>query len=408
MPSFWIEFEQNGSRQQRSFESNAVSFGREQGVDFVVNNPTVSRQHAMIMFDPRSGYVLRVLSRGGMTAINGAPVAGDVPLQDGSMVNLGQFGFVFRAAAAQPQPQSQFGSGGFGGQMNSGGFGSQSPAPAPQPQGGFGGQLGSGGFGAQMSPAGQMNSGGFGSQSPAPTPQAPAPQGNAGGGPKAAGNTVWDEIAASAEAQEDGGPRELTDFQKMQEAENRADKGGPNPILLLVTVLAIIGVGAVVLLSGGAGEDVVDKEIPFDQQPEFQITSSCVGQDDCVEQARQSYKVGLQLLEKKEANVSHLFDGYKKLYEAKYLLDKGKAPAPADMSELDTKMQSSRAELDGIFRNYRVVYFTGLQRKMYKDMAASLAAIKTYFPDQTAREFKFATEKEIEMKSQGTYPARID
>lgn len=403
MPAFWIEFEQNGSRQQRSFESNAVSFGREQGVDFVVNNPTVSRQHAMIMFDPRSGYVLRVLSRGGMTAINGSPVAGDVPLQDGSMVNLGQFGFVFRAAA-QPQPQSQFGSGGFGGQMNSGGFGAQAPVAQPQPQNNFGGQMNSGGFG------GQMNSGGFGapSQAPAPTPQAPAPQNNAGGGVKAAGNTVWDEIAASAEAQEDGGPRELTDFQKMQEAENRAEKGGPNPILLLVTVLAIIGVGAVFLLGGGAGEDVIDTEVPFDQQAEFQITASCVGQDDCVEQARQSYKVGLQLLEKKDANVSHLFDGYKKLYEAKYLLDKGKAPAPADMSELDAKMQGSRAELDGIFRNYRVVYFTGLQRKMYKDMAAALGAIKTYFPDQTAREYKFATEKEIEMKSKGTYPARLD
>lgn len=376
MPSFWIEFDQNGSRQQRNFESNSVTFGREQGVDFPINSPTVSRQHATIMFDPRSGYILRVLSRGGMTAVNGAPVAGDVQLQDGAVVNLGQFSFLFRAPQAQAQPQSNFGSGGFGGQLNSGGFGAQAPQQQPANQGGFGAQ-------------------------------APANQGKPAAAKPAAGSTVWDEIAASAEAQEDDGPRELTDFQKMQEAEKRADKGGPSPILLGVTAIAVLGVLGMVFLGGG--DEVTDNgPATQEEQAEFQVNISCVGQDDCVEQAKQSYKIGVQLLEKKDANVTNLFDGYKKLYESKEYLAKGKAPAPAEMAQLEAKISSTRGELDAIFRNYRVVYATGAQRKMYKEMADALGAIKTYFPDQTSREYKFANEKEIEMKSNGTYPTRVE
>ena len=399
MPSFLIEFDQNGVSQRRTFDSNAVSFGREQGVDFVVNNPTVSRQHAMIMFDPRSGYILRVLSRGGMTAVNGVPVSGDIGLQDGAMVQLGQFNFIFRANTPQAQPASPFGSAGFGQPMHSAGF--QSPAPMPsQPpmQGGFGQQPAPGGF----------------ASSPQPQPQsafgaAAAPQPQAAQKAPLAGNTVWDEIAASAEAQEDNGPRELTDFQRMQQAESRAkEKEGPNVLLIGIAVIAVLTVGAFVFLSMGSNTAVEETSQAFEDQPEFQVNIACVGQDDCVDQARQSYKVGLQLLEKRDANVAHLFEGYKKLYESKAFLEKGKSPAPEDMNLLEPKMKEARGELDALFRNYRVVYFKSKQRKMHKDMADALGAIKTYFPDKTSREFKFALESEIEMKSQGIYPTRVE
>ena len=420
MPSFWLEFDQNGAQQQRTFNSSSIILGRDPSADFVINHPTVSRQHAMILHNPQGGFVLRVLSRGGLTALDGAQVSGDVPIYDGSTVNLGQMAMVFRSYEAQQNPAAGGGfgqqqPGGFGqqpggfGQQQPGGFGQQSAAAGGfgQQPGGFGQQPG--GFGQQPAAGGGFGQqpGGFGQQpsqpaQPAPADnfnQAPSPDTSMSGDKK----TVWDEIAESAAAQEDESDKALTDFQKMQQAEAKAE-GGTSPLLIGVAFIAVLATGAFLFLGGG--EQVVKKKnaIPFDELPEFQVDVKCVGQDACVETAKRLYKVGLQLLEKKDANVTHLFLGYQKLYESKAYLDRVKASPPAEMSKLPTQIKTHRDELNKIFRGYRASYHTNKKRKMHRNMADALAAIKSYFPDKTSREYKYASAEEIKMKAEGIYP----
>lgn len=403
MPSFWLEFDQNGAQQQRTFNSSSIILGRDPAADFVINHPTVSRQHAMILHNPQGGFVLRVLSRGGLTALDGAQVSGDVPIYDGSAVNLGQMAMVFRSYEAQQNPAAG-GYGGFGQhQPDAGGFGQQSGGFGQQ-SGGFGQQPAAGGFGQQQQPGGfGQQPGGFGQQHSQPAGNfnhQPAPDTSMSGMEK---KTVWDEIAESAAAQEDVADKALTDFQKMQQAEAKAE-AGTSPILIGVVFIAILATGSFLLLGGG--EQVVKKKdvIPFDELPEFQVDVKCVGQDACVETSMRLYKVGLQLLEKKDANVTHLFLGYQKLYESKAYLDRVKASTPPEMSNLPTQMKTHRDELNKIFRGYRASYHTNKKRKMHRNMADALAAIKSYFPDKTSREFKYASAEEIKMKAEGIYP----
>ncbi|TXD36005.1 FHA domain-containing protein, partial [Lujinxingia vulgaris] len=123
MSSFWLEFDHNGQTQNASFNSQSVTIGRDRGSDFILDHPTVSRQHALIVEEGGGNYRLVVLSRGGLTAVDGQPVSGEVSLWDGAMLTLGKHSVRFRApdatarapqapAAAQQAPGPQ--SGGFG------------------------------------------------------------------------------------------------------------------------------------------------------------------------------------------------------------------------------------------------------------------------------------------------------
>lgn len=202
MPSFWLEHAENGQNREFSFQSAQISIGRDKGSDFVLDHPTVSRAHALIRHQ-HGGFYLIVLSKGGMTALDGQQVHGEVALYDGSVVHIGQLEFRFRSREAAPRPGAQYGGGapmgaGFGGQgfggAPSGGSGNQmapqqgfgaapsgfaNPGAAQQGFGGqgFGGQgFGNQGFGnqgfGQGAPAGAQ--GGFGAPagfSGAPTQQ---------------------------------------------------------------------------------------------------------------------------------------------------------------------------------------------------------------------------------------------
>ncbi len=404
MASFWLEYDQNGSRAQYPFENrSSVTFGRDKSVDFVLDHPTVSRQHASILYAPPQGYVLRVLSRGGLTAVDGNQVSGDVVLRDGNVIHMGQFSFTFRAsqaAAASAPPLGGYGAsaggsfgasggmagagaGGFGPSTPSGGFGAQAPA-----SGGFGAQApASGGFGA---------AGGFGGVEP---PAKPKAKNSIGAG------TVWDEIASSDEAQVDtAGARQVSDFERMQRAEQKTDQK-TNPLLIVAVVIALAGMAYLFLSGpGDSGSGVATGENLQDAPP-VEVIVSCVGEEDCIARARDAYKVGLEMILKKDANVTNLFDGWRKLYESKVYLAKVNAPVPADMNQLEAKEAASRAELDAVFRNYKVVYFRSKQRKMYREMADALMALKSYFPDKTSREYKFAAQEEVNMRSTGVYPS---
>lgn len=425
MPSFLLDLEQNGARQQRTFDRPSIMLGRDPGADVVLNHPTVSRQHAMIMHDPRSnGYILRVLSRGGLTAINGTQVSGDVPLQDGVSLNLGQIAMVFHAQAAgaasgfgQPAGQGHYGAApqqpamgqGFGQpaapQTPAAGFGQPAPyqsGPQAAPSG-FGQQAG--GYN-QSAPPAQPSQGGFGN-TPAPGGfgNTPAPGGFGQSLEQDDRRTHWDDIAESDAAQaEQGSNKAMSDFQRMQQAEDKNQKK-TNPLLIVVVVLAMAFAGAALFVGKSSGKKAGEDAKDLKQQAEFQVDIRCVGPDDCQDKARTQYKIGLQLLEKKDASISHLFTGYKRLYEAKAYLEKIKMPIPADMAQLEPKMQASRQELDKIFNNYRATYFTSKQRNIPRQMAQALTGIKTYFPDKTSKEYKYATNQEVQMRAKGIYPS---
>ncbi len=454
--SFWLEYDQNGSKQEYPFDSSSVSVGREKNADFVLDHPTVSRQHALIVKN-NGGFKLVVLSRSGLTALDGNQVQGEVDLYDGSVLHFGQLSFTFRSNEAPQAPSRNGGqpaaalgttpAPGFGGQQ----FGStpagQQPSSGGSP-GGFGGQQGApGGFGTQetsSSPGGHGAGGGFGAQPGGfggqPNPQGGGETGGFGGGSFGSGSLgqgemgaqdssprapqtsppnapetnngimSWDAIAASA--QEDnqepgGGP---TDFERIQAAAEKADKqSGSNPVLLVGAGILIVGMLVFILMpqdsgrKGGGGSAA-----PFEETPAITFQPGvldCVGKAECMAKARQSYKVGMETLDKVEVDIRNRFEGYRRLVMAEEFASKaGHETLPAEFAELESRRDKAREELDGQFRLLRVKYHDLGNRKMYNEMVAVLNEVMAVFPYKSAREHQWALGKERQLKEQGNYP----
>ena len=82
MSHFWLEVESDGHRNRFDFEKPTVSIGRDPTSDFHLDHPTISRQHAL--FVTNQGTVqLVVLSRNGLTAVDGNRVQGTLDLRPG-------------------------------------------------------------------------------------------------------------------------------------------------------------------------------------------------------------------------------------------------------------------------------------------------------------------------------------
>ena len=422
MPAFWIDIHQNGASQTYPFDAQSVTFGRDKSADFVLDHPTVSRQHGRIVRDASGGFRLQVLSQGGLTAINGQRVQGEVPLQSGASINFGQLQLVFRAEGAPAQ------AGGFGATPGGAGFG------AP-PGGGFGAAPGGGGFGAPPGGGGGFGAppsgGGFGAPpgggmgappTQAATPSAPsAPAGGAsmGFGPSAgkdeqvdaiggAAASHWAAYADEMEAEMNDGEleddAEQTDFQRMEAAAAK-NQEGVNPVLLVAVVIAA-GFAAYTMFapgpsSGGGGVDSVPTAQPGDPP---KITVKCLSKDDCLEKAVEAFKIGKDNYNKKSIHVANLFDSYKKMLEAEAYLASEGLEMPDELKGLEKQKQLAREELNTVFKNYRVTYVSRSKNEMYRDMATALSAIQTHFPDKSAPEYKWAEARIVEMKSSGTYP----
>lgn len=439
--SFWLEYDQNGSRQEYPFDSSSVSVGREKSADLVLDHPTVSRQHALIVRN-NGGFKLVVLSRGGLTAIDGNQVHGEVDLFDGSVVHFGQLSFTFRSEEAPPAPSpgsGQAAASGFGGAPSQGfggaqpqGFGAQPQGqgfggPGAQPQGQTGGGQGFGGaqpgtFGSGGSTPAGMNSpqpGGFGG-------------GNFGGGglggdhsgsgqevleqkpPDAPvtnnGIMSWDAIAATADQDSHESAAGPTDFERIQAAAKKADEQSKsNPAVLIGAGILIVGMLVFILMpadvvkkSGGSDVVAFEDTPPITFQPGV---LDCVGNAECMAKARQSYNVGMETLDKVEVDIRNRFEGYRRLVMAEEFAAKaGNETLPAEFAQLEERRDKARAELDAIFRQQRVKYHDLSQRKMYNAMVDVLAEVTAIFPYKSAREHQWALKKERLLKEQGNYP----
>ncbi|MFP4599261.1 MAG: FHA domain-containing protein [Persicimonas sp.] len=436
MPSFRLEYDNDGTLQEFSFDGDSVSIGRDKSSDFVLDHPTVSRQHALIVYKT-GGYHLVVVSRGGLTAIDGEQIQGEVPLFDGSRLRMGKLSFRFRSLDAPQKPapspssssSSQPQAAGFGGGYNAmeSGFGrgtdgSSQPGQSGQQNGGgfdaggFGGSgFGDSGFGDSPAPGAGGPSTGFGPSSggAAQPSQGQQPQGAqqpeaSGEKSDEAGIVSWDDIASSSEAMDDGpqASSSQTIYDRMNS--NKEDEK-TNPLLVVVAGAAIIGLLWFSFFNDDSGPSGAAEEAkPVEEQEPVKIEVSCMGESACVKKAQDAYRVGIEKLERKDASIVNLFTGYKKLLESEAYLEKaGRTELPPEMSELEAQRDASREELTKLFRNYRVQYHRAKKRNEHRDMAQALDAIKSYFPDKTAREHSWANRAELDMKAEGIYPKRV-
>lgn len=80
-----------------------VVVGRSPDCDVVLNNTSVSRQHAELLFDGNQ-WMLRDLGSRNGTGVNGARVTGDRLLQSGDVLRIDEFDLVFHAGPAPARP----------------------------------------------------------------------------------------------------------------------------------------------------------------------------------------------------------------------------------------------------------------------------------------------------------------
>ncbi|MFB6351411.1 MAG: FHA domain-containing protein, partial [Bradymonadaceae bacterium] len=386
-----------------------VSIGRDQSQDFVLDHPTVSRQHAMIIDDGDGQFRLVVLSKGGLTAVDGQRVDGETRLYDGTQLYFGKLSFQFRSDQAPAKPAGA----GTGTVQTAGGRSGASPS-----------QAGAGADGGRDrgGPA-DGGSGGAGPSMPEETVGGDRGSSNESASERA-GIESWDEIAKSAEDEEEeeedrqeparqqstsssgsfSGPPEAAQPAGME----GTDDGGEetNPVVVIAGVLGIVlMLGYSFWPRGGNGgpqtSDPLEKK-----DPEKLVKVECLSEKKCLKEAKASSQVGAEYLEKQDSEVGNLFQGYKRLLEAKaYLEQAGSGSTPKKLSDLQSRVDKAREKLDGLFRNYQVKFRSAQKNGQPRKMAGALRTIQQYFPDKRAPEYQWANEKILRMKRKGNYPS---
>lgn len=387
MTSFWLEHEENGQTREFPFNSNHISIGREKSAGFVLDHPTVSRQHAVISHK-QGAFYLQVLSQNGLTALDGRQVHGEVELNDKSVIQIGQLKFRFRSdqAASGREPL------GASPELDESNWADYSVD-------------GHAGTGSSKDLGSSSRGAGISGQSSEDYANSYTLDSMSDGERfrKEAGIVSWDEIASSSEAMD--GPDERpqqTIHQRMQASKEEKT----NPLLVLLALAAIGGLIYYSFFYDTAGQvDQGQDRIPFDERPTVEIDVECLGVSACTQSAHRAYKVGIEKLEQHNVAVTNRFEGYKKLLEVEEYLEKaGVDELPEAMANLPERRETARAELDREFRNYRLEFLKAQARKEHHNMAVNLQIIQQLFPDSTAREYLWAAEEIREMKGQGIYP----
>ncbi|MFB6263756.1 MAG: FHA domain-containing protein [Bradymonadaceae bacterium] len=390
MATFRFEYNEDGETREFTFDDANVTVGREQSSDFVLDHPTVSRQHAMVVNDGGGNFRLVVLSQGGLTAVDGQKVQNETELYDGSQLHFGELSFTFRADSAPSKPAGGGATGARGAATGAGGAAAQGAAAGAQPEGG--------GAGQQAAPGGAPGGGAEAGGGEAPGEEDPR---------KAAGVESWDEIASEAD--------DATGMHDSDSLANPAVDSGSrkdeqtNPVLVAVAGVMIVGLLALTFFSGGGGGKGKAEEKGLQGKPyDLTLKVECLGPSDCLKSAKNAYAVGVENLEQRTVEIRNLYNGYKKLYEAKQYLKKyrkksGKKNAQKQLPKLEKKLKGAKAALEKKFQKFRVKFHNNKRNKRYKGMARALQRIKDYFGKES-RAYRWATKKEREMRDRGTYP----
>jgi hypothetical protein len=447
MGSFWLEYEQNGNVQTFPFKDGNVTIGREQTCDFVLDHPTVSRQHALIVDDGGGQFRLVVLSQGGLTAVDGEKLQEEAALYDGSELYFGKLAFRFRSEQAPARPHEQSGgrpaagSGGHAGSTpgrrgsQAGGSSRQSAGqdsdrqPQSQPGAGRPAGQGAGAGGPSRPQSSQSNetsardsSANASDSSPMSTGSG-SPDSSDSQGSKTsstantssrAGVKSWDEIAESAEVDED-------DEESVDPSSSLADNigsggvGGDDQEGAIeetdpkVALGGLIGIGLFMAYffwpSGGPGPK--SNNDPLEEtDPAEMVQVECLSDKECIKKAKSAYALGQENLDKQDSEVGNLFGAYRRFLEAQQYLEQAERDQnPSKLSDLQPNIDKAREALDEIFRNYQVKYRTAEKNSQPREMADALKTIQRYFPDKNAPEYKWAEDRILNMKERGKYPA---
>ncbi|MFW5966705.1 MAG: hypothetical protein ACOCV2_04255, partial [Persicimonas sp.] len=304
--------------------------------------------------------------------------------------------------------------------QQTGGFGQQ-PQQGGQQTGGFGPQTSNfgppgGGEGQSFDPSNEA------SAEQAPGAGAPAQQfgsqsnqQEASAGQEAqqesddgAGIKSWDEIAGESDdesAQQGGGEANLA--KRLQSKNN--DEEETNPLLVGVAAVAIVGLTVFMFMDTGSEEsedEAVDEEI--EEKKPLVVDVDCMGESECKKRAHESYQVGVEKLEKQDAALTNLFEGYKALVETEAYLEKaGVEEAPEDLEDVVSRREEARDKLDDVFRNYKVMYDQGSKSNDHDKMARALREVHARFPDSSARENKWVDEQVRKMKQERNLPDTV-
>lgn len=420
MHSFRLDIELDGHVQSLTFSSPSVTIGRDPASDVFLDHPTVSRQHALIVQNS-NGFTLVVVSQNGLTGVNGTQVVGQVELYDGTRLQIGQFLANFQTVQGgatipfQPVrgagPMAQ----GYpidpGGSMSSGTTPphmalQQGDAANPVVVGDMQGQL------LHNAPTAAIPAVGG---PPLPLQMTPlhAPQ-QAAAGPNTGaisnpgtshGIMSWDDIAKQA-SNEDPNEKVETHYDRLKAASQK--KQGTNPLVLLVVV--IVAVTATYFYVSSSSESDSTKVVQ-DDTPKAEIVYlpndfDCLKPLGCMNQAEEKYKLGIENLKKKQADVGNLFRGYMNLDMADRFVKASGQPRPEFMADLDAKRKEALTELKSIEQNYQVQYHRSQQRRQFDDMVSAIQAMRARFPDPRSRVYRDADAKEMFMKENAILPKK--
>lgn len=244
-----------------------------------------------------------------------------------------------------------------------------------------------------------MGGGQFGG-TPAPEPPKEEKKENA------AGIMSWDEIAASSREDEEAEEADAlsTDFQRIKSAKEEKS----NPIIIVGALgLAVLVLGFALLSGGGGSGPGAGEHETFEDWPYVDLEVRCHDTASCQREAERQYELGIDLLERHAVETGNLFDGYVHLLKAQELLKQGGIEAiPDEMNEWQPSHDRARESLDRTFREQRMRFHQAAQRGRHSEMVGVLDEIQVHFPDRTARENRWARERERQMRAEGTYPRR--
>ena len=406
--AFTLETAQSGQARAFQFDSTHVSIGRDRGADFTLDHPTVSRQHAVVMFDHR-GYVLVVLSRGGLTAIDGQQVGGEVPLFNGCELMFGQLAFVFRSQQAPERPaQNPYGHGQAGAQQPV--YHAASVSGMHASTSGLYQAAGQAPSGGQTHSFPQMQRSQSG-QFPSMAEHEKLAQSRASA--SSDGLVSWEEIAANADAAPEKRDA-LTDFMQMQKQQEIADqeKRGLNPMLMIGLVLALGFVGLVFFYGDPASiiaPTTEEVSSPIDSLDPVLLWRKgdvdCIGAAQCRDAAINAFQVGKLMIERSESDIINLFEGYANLDKAEKLLEKAAIdPAPEEMGGMSALKIRAADAMRARFLRERANYYAQEDYRDFKKMAKSLERIHAYFPDDRLNYHLWAQREINKMKEDNVYP----
>ena len=356
---FKLEYFVNGQRMEQPFDKPEIVIGRDASADFVLADSTVSRKHAVISMG-RSGARMRVLSRGGMTALNGKQVSGDVQLTDGCQLHFGQLAFTFRASQQVVSPVWDPGQ-----QSETGG------QPAPEKRS------------AAPSVFKDENTGGIRS---------------------------WDDIAAAADdndIESDQNDDIASNFQKLQAASDKAEEGakGTSPVLVVIGILAVVGVLILTFYEEPKAAAIVtqsEEERPIIEWKEGEIV--CTLPADCQEKAIRLYKVAVETFEQREVDIVNLYASYRNMDHAEKLLERGDITTAVPEMKGITELKAKALKLmERKFIVARQDYHRHTQRSDHRKMAGVLEQVQSYFPDKRSKYYRWATIQERSMRDKGIY-----